>query len=454
MKIQTKITLLFTLLCISIIAALSVAIYFFTYQNASQDFYTRLELRAVIAARASLQQNQDTVAFKEVRRQHMQRLPDEREYIIRTDTLKNLVNSPLFQQVPADFITTVLNNKEASYRRNYDFYQGILYSTGSEDYLIVVAAQNSFLKDFLYSLRRILLIGSIVCALVVLSAGLVFSRQIMAPVRLIARQVQRITATSLHKRLTVKKGKDEIAVLTDTFNDLLSRLETAFDTQNNFVSNASHELNTPLTAIIGEADYALAKPRSETEYRQALSVVMQQGEKLQHITQSLVQLARSGFTESLVTERLLVWELLYNAKQHVHSVYSQCNIQLDTSLLPERAERLLIHGNQQLLELALSNVLMNGCKYSNNQPVTMGLALSSSHVTIIVRDKGIGIPEAELKYIFDPFFRASNVQNIDGYGIGLPLTMNVIKLHKGILEINSHVGAGTEVIIQLPLSSS
>ena len=454
MKIQNKITLLFTLLCTSIIAALSFAVYYFTYQNASQDFYTRLELRAVIAARAGLQQNQDTVAFKEIRRQHMQRLPEEREYIIRTDTLKNGMNNPLLKQVPPAFISSVRENKKASYRRNYDFYQGILYSAGGKDYLIVVAAQNSFLKDFLYSLRRILLTGSIICFLVVLSAGLVFSRQIMAPVRIIARQVQRITATSLHKRLTIKKGKDEIAILTDTFNDLLSRLETAFDTQNNFVSNASHELNTPLTAIIGEADYALAKPRSEAAYRQALGIVVQQGEKLQHITQSLVQLARSGFTDSLVMQRLLVRELLYNAKQHVHSVYNLCAIQHDDSLLPERADQLMINGNQQLLELALSNVLMNACKYSNNQPVTLALGLSAGYVVIIVKDKGIGIPEAELKYIFDPFFRASNVRNINGYGIGLPLTMNVIRLHKGSVDINSHAGAGTEVIIRLPLSLS
>ncbi|MBE7172949.1 MAG: HAMP domain-containing histidine kinase [Williamsia sp.] len=452
MKIQTKITLLFTLLCTSIIAALSFAVYFFTYQNASQDFYIRLELRAVIAARANLQQNGDTVAFKEVREQHMQRLPNEREYIIRTDTLKNGMKSQLFHEVPADFISSVISQHKASYRSNYDFYQGILYSIDGKDYLIVVAAYNTFLKDFLYNLRHILLIGSALCILVVLSVGLIFSRQTMAPVRLIARQVQRITATSLHKRLTVKKGKDEIAVLTDTFNDLLSRLETAFDTQNNFVSNASHELNTPLTAIIGEADYALARQRSAEEYRQALGIVVQQGEKLQHITQSLVQLARSGFTESLVMQKVLVWELLYNAKQHVHSVYSQCTIQLDAGLLPEHAERLLVNGNQQLLELAVSNVLMNACKYSNSQPVALALAQSSNEVMIIIKDKGIGIPDDELKYIFDPFFRASNVRNISGYGIGLPLTMNVVKLHKGAVEIHSHVGAGTEVIIRLPLA--
>ncbi len=169
--------------------------------------------------------------------------------------------------------------------------------------------------------------------------------------------MQSITATSLHRRLQIKTGKDEIAVLTNTFNDLLSRLETAFETQNNFVSNASHELNTPLTAIIGEADYALSKNRPEEQYRQSLSVIFQQGEKLRNITQSLVQLARSAFRENFTVEPVDINELLHNAKQNAHHVYSQCIIQINTSLYPEKSGKLTVLGNAQLLELALSNIL-------------------------------------------------------------------------------------------------
>ena len=451
MKIQTKITLLFTLVCTSIIVALSFAIYYFTYQNASQDFYTRLELRATIAAKANLQQNRDTTAFRQIRLQHMKRLPEEREFIIRTDTLARISKSPLYSQMPVLFFDEIRRNGRASYRDNLDFYQGILYRNGSNAYLIVVAAQNGSLKDFIRSLRHILIIAGVICLILVFSAGLIFSRQIMAPVRSISRQVQRITATSLHKRLTLHAGRDEIASLTEIFNDLLGRLETAFETQNNFVSNASHELNTPLTSIIGEADYALSKPRSAHEYQQSLAVIMQQGEKLQHITESLVQLARAGFHENLTMQRLGIAELVHNAVQNVHNVYGNCTIQVDKGLHPADPRLLQTQGNEQLLELAVSNVLMNACKYSGSQPVTVALAVSAAFVLIIVKDNGIGIPEADLKHIFDPFFRASNVRTIHGYGIGLPLTQNILRLHKGSIEIHSHLNKGTEVIIRLPL---
>ncbi len=163
-----------------------------------------------------------------------------------------------------------------------------------------------------------------------------------------------------------------------TFNDMLSRLEIAFETQNNFVSNASHELNTPLTAIIGEDRLCTCQQRSEQQYQQSLSTILQQGEKLQAITHSLIEFARSGFRETLTMEPVNIDELIHNVKQNAHNVYNQCDIHIDTSLYPESKQPLKVQGNMQLLELALSNIVLNACKYSANQPVTIAVALSDT----------------------------------------------------------------------------
>jgi signal transduction histidine kinase len=450
LKIQTKIALLFTVLCTTLIIALSFAVYYFSYQNTSEDFYTRLELRAVLTAKAILEKDTLTPAYIAVRRQYLVMLPEENEYIIKRDTLDRFKNNDFFNHVPSNFLGEIVANGKATYRHDFDFYIGITYSNDKGDYIILVSAKNAFASGFLASLKAILIIACIISLIIAFSIGLFFSKEILAPVRNVTRQVNRISATSLHMRLDAKKSKDDIAVLTNTFNDMLNRLETAFETQNNFVSNASHELNTPLTAIIGEADYALAKPRSEQQYRQSLSIIMQQGERLQAITHSLVELARSGFRETLSMEPVDIDELVHNAKQNAYSVYSNCNIHIDDSLYPENSKQLRVLGNMQLLELALSNVMLNACKYSANQPVTIAVAVSDKHVIIVIRDNGIGIPDNEVKNIFDPFFRASNVQSIAGYGIGLPLTQNIIKLHKGTIEITSKINIGTEVIIKIP----
>lgn len=450
MKIQTKIAFLFTLLCTALIVLLSWAVYYFSFQNASQDFYTRLELRAVLTAKAHLEKDTLAPAYMAVRRQYLVMLPEEKEFVIRKDTLNRLKNSDFFDHVPRNFLSDVVTNGKATYRDNVDFYMGVTYRNADGEYIILISAKNTFVEAFLTNLKTILIIACFVSLIVSFSIGLLFSKEILAPIRNVTKQVNRISATSLHKRLAASNSKDEIAVLANTFNDMLNRLETAFETQNNFVSNASHELNTPLTAIIGEADYALAKPRSEQQYRQSLFIIMQQGERLQRITHSLVELARSGFREKLTMEPVKIDELLHNVKQNAYDLYNTCEIQTDNSLYPENKWDLTVLGNMQLLELALSNVVLNACKYSSNRPVTIAVAMSDRHVIIVVKDNGIGIPQNEVKNIFDPFFRASNVKSIAGYGIGLPLTQNIIKLHKGTIDITSEVNVGTEVVIKIP----
>lgn len=452
MKIQLKITLLFTLLCLSVVVLLSTAVYYFANEKAFEDFYSRLELRAVIASKINFDINsQSQEAIENLRMQHVQRLPEEEEFIIRTDTIDRIRNTTLYKTAGEQLFSDALKNGKAVARHRFQFFAGIIHRAPTGEYLIIVSAVHSYAQNFLLSLQKILVISCIISTIVLFSIGLLFSRQVLFPIRNIAKRVTNISVTSLHERLEAGSGKDEITFLAATFNDMLSRLETAFETQNNFVSNASHELNTPLTAIIGEADLSLARQRAPEQYRESLQVIMSEAEKLKAITSGLLELAQSSFHGNLVYEQVRVDELVHNSLQVTRNVYPKSNIRLDQSLRPETAWGLSIRGNAQLFELAISNVLMNACKYSGEKQVTLAIAVSKTHVIFIISDQGIGIPTGEIKHIFDPFFRASNVKNTKGYGIGLPLARNIVHLYKGNIEIHSKENAGTEVIIKFPL---
>jgi signal transduction histidine kinase len=452
MKIQLKITILFTLLCLGVIVMLSTAVYYFANERAFQDFYTRLELRAVISSKINFDiSEQSQEAYESLRKQHLQRLPEEEEFIIRTDTLDRIRHTTLYRTAGDQLFSEAIRNGKAAARHRFQFFAAILHHASSGDYLIIVSAVHSYAQNFLLNLQKILVTSCILSAIVLFSIGLLFSRQVLLPIRNIARRVTNISVTSLHERLEVRSGKDEISILAATFNDMLSRLETAFETQNNFVSNASHELNTPLTAIIGEADLSLARQRDPEAYREALRVIMSEAEKLKAIISGLLELAQSSFHGNLVYEQVRVDELVHNSLQVAMNVYPKCPVRLDQSLQPEISRALTIHGNAQLFELAVSNVLLNACKYSGEKPVTFAVAASRSHVIFIISDQGIGIPATEIRHIFDPFFRASNVKNTRGYGIGLPLARNIVNLYKGSIDIHSKENIGTEVIIKFPL---
>jgi signal transduction histidine kinase len=234
---------------------------------------------------------------------------------------------------------------------------------------------------------------------------------------------------------------------------MIDRIEMAFETQNNFISNASHELRTPLTAIVGEADYALSRIRTAEEYRQSLQQITSQAAKLQHLTKGLLELAQTGFDgEKIEWEQVRLDQLLYDVKDNADSILPDNKIVVCIRQLPEDENRMQISGSYDLLRIAISNIVLNACKYSNNKDVALQLSFDEKYGRITVIDHGIGIPTEELKYIYDPFFRASNVQDYEGYGIGMPLSHNIIRLHRGKIDVVSHPGEGTTVDVVLPLS--
>jgi signal transduction histidine kinase len=270
---------------------------------------------------------------------------------------------------------------------------------------VIVSAANYYSTHHLAYLRNILLIGIVLASAVALFVAFVFSRQVFTPVKEITDKVKEISSQSLHLRLESGRVNDEIGELETTFNNMLDRLETAFETQNNFISNASHELSTPLTTIIGEAEVTLSKSRSETEYVESLTTILSEAERLEKITKSLLFLAQTGFAgKAQKFDKVRVDQLLWDVKSTIDKINPKNKVQINTSLMPESPEQLKIKGNEQLLHLALTNLVSNACKYSHNKPVTVSIGAADDKVIIVIKDTGVGIPDAELKFIYDPFF--------------------------------------------------
>jgi signal transduction histidine kinase len=452
MKVQTRIALSFTLLTGSIILILSLLVYYFTDRLSSEDFSKRVYLRSLVAAKAQLDMEyHDNEVYNEFRRQHLEILADQKEYFVKINdgSTYNEIDS---LHLPSSFYREVVGRKQASYKHKDLFYYGILYDSKFGPYIVIASARNEYIAEQLGHLKNILLSVFLLATIIIFAAGLVFSKSIFQSVRRITDKVKDISAHNLHLRLETGNGKDEIAELSSTFNNMLDRLETSFETQNNFVSNASHELSTPLTVIIGEAELALNRQRTAEETNASVKTILSEAERLQHIIRSLLNLAQTGFNGIKQTwEVIRIDELIWNVKNELDNINPENNVLIDYSLLPEDHERLKVSGNQQLLKLALSNIVLNGCKYSNNAPVIVGLAATNEKLIILIKDSGVGIPASEMAYIYDPFFRASNTTPFNGYGIGLPLARNIIRMHKGELLVESTQNIGTEVKISLPI---
>jgi signal transduction histidine kinase len=450
MSIQRKVALLFLALTLGIILILSGAIFYFVHQFTFDDFYKRLEARVNISSRIYHSDDKDSVGMvKEIRQRSLEVLSAEKHYIIKPADYKN----GAAKGIPQELMNTIIAEGKTRYKADNVFYAGNIFRFPEGEVMIIVSATDPYGLNELNNLEQILIIGFFMSVLFAYLIGKRFSYLTFQPVRKIIKKVNTITASNLHLRLEYYDGKDEIAELTQTFNDMLDRLETAFETQNNFISNASHELRTPLAVIKGEAELALKnidEPREQHE--KTLNEILTGAQSLQDILTSLLGLAQTGFDGKKQNwEQIRSDELVWTIKDAVDHIIPENNLSVDLSELPEEEERLIVMGNVNLLKLALSNIALNACKYSDNKPVTVKLSAENKSVVFSIKDEGIGIPEGDVQHIFEPFFRASNTGKFEGHGVGLPLALNIVRLHKGSIAIASKVNEGTTIRVMLPV---
>lgn len=456
MKIQTKTTILFTVLMSVTLIVLESVVYYFINNFAQNDFIKRVELRAKISAKFRFEKDKvSTIAFQEIQREYLEKLPHEEAFVFNADSVDAKLPGLSAKAITKEYLNKIIaaNGETVHKQVKFRHYAGLLYKDETGNFIIIKSATNEYGQKLMAKLRTIKLITFFVSVIVSLLIGHYFSKRSFAPFSRIINKAKQINENNLHLRLETAKGKDEIAELSRTFNEMLDRLETAFETQNNFISNASHELRTPLTAIAGETDLALSKQRSPGEYEQSLQQIAVQTTRLQNLIQGLLNLAQTGFDgEKNPQQKMRIDQLVYDVKSNVDIINPKNNLQLQIPAFPDDEEKMMIIGSPELLKIAISNIVLNACKYSDNKKVLLKLLLEEAVAKIIIEDTGIGIPSLELKHIYDPFFRASNTSSYEGYGIGMPLARNIIRLHKGSIEVSSILHKGTTVIFTLPLA--
>jgi len=449
-----KITILLIISISLILFFLGSSVYYFLSNYSYADFYKRLEVSVSVAEKRHFESNQKYAqVLKNIKEEHLELLSDEKEYILYCPSETVIKQIAETNSIPINLLNLVYTQKFANFQKDDIFYYGKKRETPKGFYFVIVSAKNYYNSHHLILLRKVLVVGGFISILIIIYLTYLFSKRFFDPIDKIITKVNSISTDNIHLRLDDIKNTDEIKRLTTTFNNLLNRIEIAFETNKNFISNASHEFGTPLTAIIGEADVALLKDRTPVEYKEALQKILKQSERLNKISQSLLFLAQIGYKENKFNYSIIrTDELILQANEIMNQLIPKNNIKIDFELLPENPKKLKVMGNKDLLMLAITNIMTNACKYSSNKPVIVSLASTNNEIVLIIKDQGIGIPESELPFIFDPFFRASNTTAYDGYGIGLPLSQNIIKIHKGELMINSVLHKGVTVQVKIPIA--
>lgn len=449
MKIRTRLSLQFLGLFTSLLSIVLIAIYFVVANHWQKNFFKQLEDRAYIVGHNYLAEDNFTFAeFQEVLRKFPRTLPKEQIRIYTLDF------NPIFIKEnelkwDKNILKAVVDDNKVWFKQGDEYVFGVLYKDNSGDYIVMAKAIDQTGLDALQQLRSIMLISLLIALLITFILSRLFAETFLKPIKKIIHHVQSRHVDTLAEPIsTTEMSKDEIRILSEAINTLFERLHESFENQKAFVAHASHELKTPIAAILGTAEITLNQEREPEAYQQALQRIIQDTIYTDQIINNLLTLTKLdqiNYDLSPIDFETFWWNTIDNIILHNKDL--KLNLILKTT---EELHKLHIKGNQQLLGLAISNVILNADKFSFNQKIDLILDTTSTAIIIQIKDNGIGIKKDDLEKLTLPFYRSANALPIQGTGLGLSLAFKIIKIHKGELTIESELGQYTLVTIQLP----
>ncbi|SCK12885.1 two-component system, OmpR family, sensor kinase [Variovorax sp. HW608] len=291
-------------------------------------------------------------------------------------------------------------------------------------------------------------------ALAVGWAGSLMTGRVFAAIGNVVQQARRIEKTSLDRRLPHPGTRDEIGRLVDTLNDMLERLQHAFDAQHHFTADASHELRSPLSRLRTELEVALRRAREPEDYVRTLNSCMEEVERLTLLVEELLLLARLDTgQEHVSTESVTLNQLAEAAVRRLESRARERQV----ALVVEPSAPVVAHIGRGPADLVLANLLDNALKFSSpGGRVTVRVAKEGQEALMSVADAGPGLRDVEMSRLFDRFFRGSAARRdgAPGVGLGLALSQAMMHAHGGQIEAANLPSGGALFTVRLPAAGT
>lgn len=451
MKITTKINLLTTawMLCILILINFVVYILFMrTTVNMEQDLL--YQKAADIVKEVDI--NQSSSAIEEIINESL----PEHSFIRIIGSKNKIIHEVTNDQLLSKKIKGKFTLKKQANRHLITAEKGeeqvlvvrVPINNGSESKVsLEIGERLRGLEARRELLRAILIFSTILAASLSLLGGRWLANAIMKPISNMIKTMEEIEKSGVPKTITIQsQTKDELQTMATTFNRMIARLQLNIEKQKQFVSDASHELKTPLTVIKSYANLLRRHGMEDKEVAdEAISGIHSEATRIQKMTEAFLDLATLEKESVLEINKVNLVSLCKSIIQQLKQAYKR-----EISFHFEE-NQIIIDADELKIKQVIIILLDNAIKYSKER-IDVFIEKSEKHVIVRVKDYGIGIPQDEIHQIFERFYRVDKARSREtgGTGLGLPIAKSIMNLHKGEIKIFSTEGEGTELKLYFP----
>jgi heavy metal sensor kinase len=279
--------------------------------------------------------------------------------------------------------------------------------------------------------------------------GLWISRKSMKPLENFSSTIEKITHKTMNERIAPELQVSEVKNIANSFNAMLDRLQSAFETEKRFVADASHELKTPLSVIKAQCDVLLQDDDTDGKYTQALNRIRAASNSMNRLIGDMLSLARldSGSLSAADFTTVSLYECIDNAIKFTEFSAKENQVKI----IKKIPEDINILGDRDMLTEVFLNIIDNAIKYSKpGGTVEIKAAHNTDGVEVAVQDTGAGIREGDSAKIFDRFYRSDTSRGIEGTGLGLSIAKEIVKIHGGHIKVKSEPAKGSLFVLTLP----
>jgi heavy metal sensor kinase len=280
-----------------------------------------------------------------------------------------------------------------------------------------------------------------------LAGGWWLASRAIRPIEDISAAAVKISAGDLSQRINTSEAESELGRLASVLNSTFARLDAAFAQQQQFTSDAAHELRTPVSVMLTQTQTTLNRERSAAEYRETLESCQRAAQRMRRLIESLLELARlDAGQQQMKRMRFDLAQIVRDCVALIAPLAEERHVKILTDL-----PALECVGDPERLAQVITNLLTNAIAYNKeNGEVRISGEIKSGSVILTVQDTGMGISAEDLPHVFDRFYRADKSRTSGNTGLGLAISKAIVEAHGGMLEVSSQIGIGTVFAMRLP----